>query len=149
VTIKWVGVPKDARKPLRKAIREMCGSEFLVCSDKGRDQEARKSIRDSLWAFNAEFISYHARGDLDHDAIKALKETQSKLCESANELVFSMLKSFRAFWRAAVAADGHAHFLNTYDGNEEEVTVKPDVLDRMVVASDAEVARTFYVYRTN
>jgi len=147
--IRWVGVPREARKTVRKELRKATGREFLVCSDKGRDQEIRKNVRESLWAFNADFIARHARGDLDARAIKALKETQEKLCEGANELIFSMVKSFKKLCEEAVRSDGYGHFLNPYDGNEEEVTVKPEVLDRMIAENDHQGSRTFYVYRTN
>ena len=147
--IKWVGVPKEARKAIRKELREKTGRDFLVCSDKGRDQEARKHVRDSLWAFNADFISYHTKGTLGRGAIDALKAAQEKLCEGANELVFSMLKSFSKFCADAVRADGYGHFLSPYDGNEDEIEVKPGVLDRMIADTDAKVSRTFYAYRTN
>jgi hypothetical protein len=40
----------------------------------------------------------------------------------------------------AIAADGRAHFLNTYDGHEEEFTY---------VDEDAEEEIEFYIYRTN
>lgn len=146
--IKWVGVPKEARPAIRKELREKAGREFLVCSDKGRDQEARNYIRESLWAFNADFIAAHARGDLGHNAEEALKAAQEKLCEGANELVFSMIRSFRKLADDAIRADGHAHFLNTYDGNEDEIEIAPGVLDRM--AADVEAKpQTFYVYRRN
>ena len=144
--IRWIGVPKDARPTIRKELREKPGDEFLVCSDKGRDQEIRKNVRESLWAFNASFIASHARGSLDSGAIKALKEAQEKLCESANELVFSMIRSFKSFCEDAVRADGYGHFLSPYDGEEDEIDVKPNVLDRL--AADPEPkAQTFYAYR--
>ena len=128
--ITWAGVPKDgtARKAVRKEIRENLKeahvSEFLVCSDRAADQKARTRVRVSLWAFRPEFIGRHTKGrPLDKRATDALGEPQEKLCEDSNELIFSMLSSFKSFWREAVAADGRGHFLSSWDGNEHEVRV--------------------------
>ena len=134
-TIRFAGVPVEARKTIKADIRKnLNGEEFLVCSDSQADARARRYIRDSLWAFRPEFIASHARVDLDDGAVKALAESQGKLCEGANELVFALIKSFKRFWREAVSADGRGHFLNTYDGNEHEVKVGDSF---------------FYVYRVN
>lgn len=132
--ITWVGVPKAARKDIRAKIREdISGDEFLVCSEKGRDQKARQYCKDSAWAFRPEFIASQARVSLGGSAIKALGEAQGKLCESANELVLAMVR-FSSFWREAVKADGYGCFLAPHDDTERDVKVN---------------GVRFYIYRQN
>lgn len=121
--ITWVGVPIGARGRIRARLRLEDGDEFLVCSEKGANQRARREIRECLWAFKPEFIDQCTKGILDGRAIEALEKMQKSLCEDANELVFSMLRSFKSFWRAAVAADGRGHFLSRYDGREVSYVV--------------------------
>lgn len=135
--ITWVGVPKEKRRELRKQLREQFtpSAEVLVCSDKGADQKAKAAILDSLWAFNAEFIAAHTRTGLDSGAIKALRETQGKLCEGANDLVRSMIKNIRDFVDDAIRADGRGHFLAGYDHNENDLRT--------------ESGDFFFAYRTN
>jgi hypothetical protein len=126
--ITWVGVPKANRRAIRKELREQFDSkvELLVCSDKGADQKARQNIRESLWAFRPSFILSHSKiGDMNHVSFAkvetGLQKIQGELCEDANEFVFALLKSFKKFWRAAIAADGRGHFLAGYDSRETEI----------------------------
>ncbi len=149
--LTWVGVPKDVRPQIRKHIREnINGSEFLVCSDAAATKRARAHIRESLWAFNTDFIlarskinsdesrPYAGSGHFDR-VEKAFKEMQGKLCEDANEIVFAVLRSFKAFAADAIAADGRGHFLSQYDGKEHEVRTKTDGLPD----------EYYYVYRVS
>lgn len=118
----------------------LCGDEFLVCDEGGKQDALEENIKESLWAFNAEFIVDHmsARKTMSYkecqDITKALREMQEKLCESANPLVMSMITNIDRFIEDAVNTDGAGHFLNTYDGEEHEFTFEGEV---------------YYVYRVN
>ena len=108
--------------------------EFRVLTDEEADEAVAESIKSSLWAFNASFISSHTKKGLSSAAEKALSEAQAKLCEDANDLVEAMIDDLDHFVDDAVAADGRGHFLAQYDGEEQYYTVG---------------GVTYYVYRNN
>lgn len=94
------------------------GSEFLVLTDSEADERASEYILETLWAFNVEFIAAHSKTELDDDAIKALKEVQGKLCESANSVFLALINDTEDFVADAIRSDGRGHFLSQYDSNE-------------------------------
>lgn len=100
--------------------------EFLVLTDDEADEKVKEEIRQSLWAFNPEFILRHTKAyenttDYEDNAIiDALKEVQSRICESANELVYALINDFDEFCEDAIYVDGRGHFLSYYDGKECE-----------------------------
>ena len=102
------------------------GEEYVVLTDEEADNEAENSIRESLWAFNADFIlehtaAYkHTSGEQDRDIILALQKMQETLCETANELVYALIEDYEQFVDDAIEADGRGHFLSMYDGEENE-----------------------------
>lgn len=110
------------------------GSEYLVLTEDEADELAAERIKESLWAFNAEFISSHTKHGLDDDQIKALKEMQGKLCESANSIVEALIEDLDHFIEDAIRCDGRGHFISSYDGEEYEV---------------GEKVVEFYIYQTN
>ena len=132
-------------KELIKAIEEFIeenleGEEFLICDDAGRTKELEDNIKESLWAFNAEFIIEHMatyKSIMPHeysDITKALRKMQEQLCESANPLIAAMIEDIEEFIDDAVSTDGAGHFLSPYDGEETEFEF------------DGE---TYYIYRLN
>lgn len=133
--ITWVGVPSEARKELRKRIKDNeTTGEYMVCSNKGANQKVKAYIRDSLWAFKTDFIAYHTKVELSDTARKSLNKMKNELSEDANEIIFALLKSFKTFWQAAIHADGRGHFLNHYDGIEQMFKVN---------------GISYFIYRTN
>lgn len=100
--------------------------EFLVLTDDEAEEKAREEIRQSLWAFNPDFILRHTRvyenttNYEDEAIIEALKDVQSRICESANELVYALINDFDEFCEDAIDEDGRGHFLSYYDGKEYE-----------------------------
>lgn len=108
--------------------------EYLVLTDDEANAKTTYAILDSLWAFNASFISDHAHQQLDDRAIVALQKMQNDLCESANPLVRALIKNIGRFVQDAIRADGRGHFLASYDHEEIEARV------------DGE---TYFVYRVN
>lgn len=107
---------------------------YLVLTDDEADEAAAEAIKNSLWAFNASFISGHTKKGLSDAAQKALQEAQAKLCEGANDLVESMIDDLDDFIEDAIRADGRGHFLSSYNGEENEESVG---------------GTTYYIYREN
>ena len=102
------------------------GAEYMVLTDYEADIEAENIIRESLWAFNADFILKHMSAYRNmtakqaKDIIFALEEIQKTLCETANEIVYALIEDYKQFVEDAIAIDGREHFIFTYDGEENE-----------------------------
>ena len=100
--------------------------EYLVLTDDESEEKAREEIRQSLWAFNPDFILRHTKAyenttEYEDEAIiEALREVQSRICENANELVYALIKDFDEFCEDAIGEDGRGHFLSWYDEKECE-----------------------------
>ena len=95
--------------------------EYLVCNNLQADRLAYKAIRESVWAFNPDFILKHAKIEAKPDVVAALREMQSRLCESANPLVLAMIRNFDAFAKEAISIDGRGHFISMYDGVSRKI----------------------------
>jgi hypothetical protein len=110
------------------------GLEYAIGTDEQAQEAASEYIKQTLWAFNASFIIDHSKIAYSNELEKCIKEMQGKLCEGCNGLVEALIEDMDEFIEDAISADGRGHFLSSYDGNEEEVTI------------DGE---TFYAYRLN
>ena len=108
--------------------------EYAVGTDEEADQAVKENIKQSLWTFNAEFIIDHAKVGYSDAFVKQLKEMQGKLCEGCNDLVECLIEDLDEFIDDAIGADGRGHFLSSYSGDENEITI------------DGE---TYYAYRLN
>ncbi len=95
--------------------------EYLVCYHLQADRRAYAAIRESVWAFNPDFILRHAKIEATPAVVAALREMQSRLCESANPLVLAMIKNFHAFAKEAISIDGRGHFISMYDGVSRKI----------------------------
>ena len=115
---------------------EIMGNEYKVLTDTEADEETKKQILDSLWAFNADFILQHTEfyktssDREDTEFVNSLKQLQGDICESANSIVKALIIDIDAFVEDAIDADGRGHFISYYDGEEIEQD-------------------DFYIYRTN
>lgn len=97
--------------------------DYLVLTDSEADEVAEEYIKETLWAFNADFILNFVGVDYDNDTLQALKKMQGELCESANPIVEAMVKqggNISYFAETATGEDGRGHFLSQYDGEEVE-----------------------------
>jgi hypothetical protein len=96
------------------------GSEYAIGTDSEADDACKANIKDSVWAFNAEFIVCECSLPCGtEDAIKSLQEK----CERANEPILAMILGtcgLDSFVESAISADGRGHFLASYDGAESE-----------------------------
>lgn len=105
---------------------EIIGAEYKVYTDEEADEEAADYIKNSLWAFNADFILQHSAayeettGREDEEIIKAIRMVQESICEGANALVKALICDIDTFINDAIDADGRGHFLSSYDGEEHE-----------------------------
>lgn len=99
------------------------GLEYAIGTDEEAQEAASEYIKRTLWAFNASFILSHSKAGYSAELERCLKDMQTKLCESANELVAALIEDMDEFIEDAISADGRGHFLSSYDGNEEEIKV--------------------------
>ena len=110
----------------KEAAEEIKQENYLVLTDEEANEKAADYIKDSLWAFNAEFILEHCSNYDSIDcyeyraAVEALQEAQSKSCESLNGLCRALIADIEEFIDDAIWADGRGHFIAFYDGEENE-----------------------------
>lgn len=96
------------------------GGEFAIAdSDATAEQAAHAYIRETVWAFNADFLSSHmAGGKLTASQIEALRGDS---CEDCNDAFLALIDEFDDFASDAISGDGMGHFLSSYDGEETEI----------------------------
>lgn len=102
----------------------MESGDYLVLTDSEADEMAKEYIKESLWAFNADFILSEC--DLDFSGADSLRSMQEKSCESANDFILSLVEKtcgLDDFIKAAISTDGRGHFMSSYDGEEHEVII--------------------------
>ena len=100
------------------AVYSVGGCEYAIGTDEEATEAAKEAIRQSVWAFNADFLSgYMAGGELSADDITRLRGDR---CEDCNDAFLKLIDDFDDFSDDAISADGRAHFLSTYDGEEME-----------------------------
>ena len=113
------------------------GGEYAVGTDEDADEACRQYISESVWAFRAAFILEFC--GLPMELEQAIETFQRDKCEGANDALLKLVTlagegSVSGFADAAVSADGRGHFLNSYDGTEEEQDVN---------------STAYFIYRTN
>ncbi len=100
-----------------------CGrNEYLVLTDKEADDLCAEKILDSVWAFSADFLACHLKKGVDRDVVKCIQNNGK--CEDNNKAILSLIDDEDHFVQDAMKCDGRAHFLSTYDGEENEVRGK-------------------------
>lgn len=99
---------------------EANGHQWLVLTDDEADERCKESIKESVWAFNASFLTgYGAFQSLDEEDIDRLRGDK---CEDINDAFLRMIgDDFDQFAEDAAGADGRGHFLSGYDGEEQEM----------------------------
>lgn len=94
--------------------------EWLVLDDENADNWTAESIKDSLWAFNADFLGgATGLGPEPFTAIQA-----NNRCESNNDAIEALIKGtcgLEHVVKEAILADGRGHFLAHYDHEEIEL----------------------------
>jgi hypothetical protein len=89
--------------------------DYLVLTDDEADEKAKENILESVWAFNADFLESHT--NMDADLIKIIQEAK---CDGANDSLRRMIDDEDAFVQDAISSGGRGHFMNSYDGDENE-----------------------------
>lgn len=109
--------------------------EHLILKDDEADERAAEEIKESAWAFTTDFIFAHAsKLPDDLHTRNAIQKLQEDLCESANPITLALIDDIDTFVEDAIAADGRGHFLNQWNGAENDINVN---------------GTTYYLYRTN
>jgi len=108
--------------------------EIAVGDDDVASTAAEEYIKDTLWAFNAEFIAEHTQIGYKEWFVNAIKALQESKYESANDDILDMIEDLDEFINDAIVDDGRGHFLNSYSGEEDEIKIN---------------GITYYVYRIN
>jgi len=92
------------------------GGEYIVLTDEEADERCADYIRESLWAFNPDFLAAHSCAP--SEAFEAIAANGK--CESNSEIIEEMIDDFDEFVADAIRADGRGHFLAPHDGDEIE-----------------------------
>jgi hypothetical protein len=112
------------------------GATFAIGTDDEASTACGEYIKDTVWAFNADFLCSVC--GLPSDLAPMIRAYQEEKCERANDALLGLVErcsDLAELQDAAESADGRGHFLNPYDSTEEEHT--------------DEGGKTFYIYRTN
>ena len=114
-----------------EAEQQLDEQNYLVLTDEEATKMANEYIRASLWAFNTNFLA--SETGIDAEVFAAI--AANNRCESNNSAIRRLIgNDIESFCENAIAADGRAHFLSTYDGHEHEIRINDQYL---------------YVYRIN
>lgn len=98
---------------------EYDGAELLILTEEEANERAADYIRETLWAFNANFLWKYMPEGLAADDIEALRGDR---CESVNDAFLALVgDNFDRLVEDAIAADGRGHFLNSWDGEEYDL----------------------------
>jgi len=96
------------------------GSSYKVLTDDEATEAASDDMLETLWAFNPNFLADYAPEGVTEEVFELLQEQ----CEGANDAIKSIIgNNLEDMFEAAICADGRGHFLNRYDGTENEVVV--------------------------
>jgi len=93
------------------------GQQWTICTYEEAEKRAKDYILDTVWAFNASFISSHS--GIDSDIIAAVQDNDK--CEGNNDMLLRLIEDQERFVDDAIGCDGLGHFLNTYDGEYLEL----------------------------
>ena len=91
--------------------------EYRVLTNDEADMACAESIEETLWAFNAGYLS-----DLTGIDVCVFEALANK-CEGANDAVRSIINGscgIDVLIEYSISSDGRGHFLSNYDGEENE-----------------------------
>lgn len=99
--------------------QHVSGGDYLVLTDKEADERAYEEIRETVWAFNTDFIISHSvLTEVNDNVVNALEKLQG--VEDANDFFLEIIENFDEFVENVIYSEGRGPFLNFYDGSEEE-----------------------------
>ena len=92
--------------------------EYAVGTDEEANKAAADEIKETMWAFNKDFIIEHS-SILAHD--KSSEELLDCIQEANNnEIIIRLIDNIDEFIEDAIQSDGRGHSINSYDGKEHE-----------------------------
>lgn len=97
-----------------KTIYYIGNKEYLVLNDKEAQTRCEEDIKQSIWAFNSSFLSFHT--GINEDIIKSVQEH----CEGSNNMLLNSIENIEKFINEAISLHGRGHFISYYDGHEHE-----------------------------
>lgn len=121
------GSDENPANEMGENIYEYMGEEYLVLTDEEADKLCAEKIKESLWAFNVDFLIpfLDCTKELEGLGVQEFKDCvrsiQEKMCESANSFIEALVgRNLSWLIQDAIASDGRGHFLSPYDGEEHE-----------------------------
>lgn len=109
--------------------------EYMVLTDTEADAKVAEYIKDSLWAFSADWLIENGFVAIPKAELQSMQE---RMCEGCNEIMLGLVgDKLDQLVEDAVKADGRGHFLSGYDGKE------------IVLECAINHGGGFYGYRTN
>lgn len=115
---KFLDCPTDYLFEESEDTFSLGSKEYLVLTDSEADEKCAEDIKNSLWAFNANFLAAHLKDGIEQDVVEAIQGNNK--CESNNAAILSLIDDIDHLISDAIAADGRGHFLSSYDGEEHE-----------------------------
>jgi len=111
----------------------ICGNgEYMVLTDLEATKQAKNYIKESLWAFNKNFIMSNLNSrfnNMDEEIVENIIDIAQEKYEDGNDSIKSIIR-INDFIKDAIMCDGRGHFISSYDGEEQE-------------------QGNYYIYRTN
>ena len=112
-------------------------TEFKVNGDDyfcGTESEMMIAVEDymseSIWAFCPSFLGdYGSLYKMNYFDIETILKALQEQCEGANDAIKALVdwdENKEEMVTDAISADGFAHFLNSYDGNGDEISVNDE-----------------------
>ena len=90
--------------------------EYTVLDHDEREEMVTEYIKNTLWAFRAEFLAAHLKKGVEIEALEAIQANGK--CEDNNAAILCLIEDFDHLVWDAVRSDGYGHFLSSYDGEE-------------------------------
>jgi hypothetical protein len=131
---------ESAGKKYAPNLYEVGRAEYMVLTDDEADREVKAYIKDSLFAFNTDFIVPFVREDVAEEleneggSVEEYVNMLKDKYEDANADLEDLIDDMDRFVHDAVASDGRGHFLAPYDHNELEAKVN---------------GKWYFIYRVN
>jgi hypothetical protein len=95
---------------------------FRIALESVAQTEVRNYIQESLWAFNSAFLADFT--DLPTEVFEAIQKNDK--CEGNNNCLLRLVEKsggLAELVQKAIQADGIGHFLNSYDGKADKITL--------------------------
>lgn len=121
-------------------VTDFDNDDYYVLTDEEADEKTKEYIEESVWAFTPSFLASETK--VPQEMFEALQANGK--CESNNDAILNCIEDIDEFTKAAISADGRGHFLSSYDGCENEETVKGYINEET-----GDDSTTFYIYRMN